>query len=372
MEEFLLNNGIKIPKLGLGTMDFLNAKGQELIYNAIKLGYRLLDTAQVYKNEEDVGIAVNKAIKDGLCTREELFITTKLNPHICLDYENTIKVTEESLKKLNLDYVDLLLIHRPRTVKDDRWKKINAETWRAMEDLVRSGKVKSIGVSNFTMLHLEELLKTAQIKPVINQIEFSPLWQQREIVNYCQSKDILVEAYFVMGGGKYSDNEKIQNLGKKYNKDIAQINIRYCLQNNVLPLSKSHHEERLKTNMEVFDFNITEDDMKILDDMNSNPQCGPADAFDLWVLYDQMNEQAHLQIRRKIKLFNLFTLFRTKVNDDYSETFYLLNFIPFAKLKRIDRYYSKFYLFGFIYLFTIKYGYKTPEKIEHRHIPEYK
>ena len=194
IEYIELNDGNRIPNVGFGTFRMSGQECIDAVYNAIKAGYRLIDTAESYANEAEVGYAIAKAISEGICTREELFITTKLNHHVVNNYENTYKQFEGSLKRLGLDYVDLYLIHYANVTPDARWKAMNAEDWRAMEELKRSGKIKSIGVSNFLQHHLKELFKTAEIIPTINQLNLNPTWPQEELVKYCRERNILCEA----------------------------------------------------------------------------------------------------------------------------------------------------------------------------------
>lgn len=269
MKQFKLSNEVFIPCIGYGTWKTPNGEVAETgVIEAIKNGYTHIDTAAIYGNEESVG----KAIKKAGVNREDLFITSKVW-NADRGYDNTIKAFTETLNKLELDYLDLYLIHWPNPVafRDDM-EHMNNETWRAMEDLYKQGKIKAIGVSNFKVHHLKKLKYT--IKPMVNQIEFHISCTQDDIVAYCKEHDILVEAWSPLGNGKIFACDEMKQFANKYDKSIAQIAIRYILQKDVLPLPKSVTPERIIENLNVFDFSITDEDMKVLDqlklDINSN------------------------------------------------------------------------------------------------------
>ena len=267
MKYYHLNNGNKIPSIGFGTYQAEEKEGIEAVKKALKTGYRLIDTAAKYKNEEAVG----KGIKESNVPREEIMVTTKLWREN-LGYENTKKAFETSLKKLDLDYIDLYLIHWPANAKNyDDWEKTNNETWQAMEELVKEGKIKNIGVSNFWPEHLEPLLKTAKIKPVINQIEFHPGYWQPEVTNYCKQHDILVEAWSPLARGKVFENDEIKAIAKKHQKSVAQICLRWILEHEVLVIPKSSTPERIEDNFNVFDFQLSAEEIKTIDSL---PQMG--------------------------------------------------------------------------------------------------
>jgi len=238
---------------------------------ALEAGYRLIDTAMIYRNEEGVG----KAIKESKVPRKEIFLTTKVW-NTDQGYETTLKAFDASLVRLGLSYVDLYLIHWP-TASDDTKESINkrADTWRAMEEIYRSGKAKAIGVSNYTITHLEEMKKYAQIPPAVNQVEFHPFLYQEELLNYCKKNDIALEAYRPLTNGKMLSNEIIEKMAKKYNKTSAQILIRWSLQHGCISIPKSVHEERVIENMKVFDFEILGEDMNELDRLNQNLHLSP-------------------------------------------------------------------------------------------------
>lgn len=271
MLNYKLNNGMSIPQIGFGTWQTPDGDvAESSVLHALEAGYRHIDTAAIYGNEESVG----RAIKKSGINREELFITTKLwnNNH---SYEKAKAAIDESLKKLDLDYVDLYLIHWPNPLEiRETYVEGNAESWRAMEEAVAEGKVKAIGVSNFHPHHLDELLKTAKIKPAVNQIFLNPSDSQPEIVAYCQEKDILLEAYSPLGTGRIFEITELQEIAERYNKTVAQIVIRWSLQHGFLPLPKSVTESRIKENLDVFDFELTEADMEKINGLTS--QAGSA------------------------------------------------------------------------------------------------
>ena len=258
-----LLNGVKIPCVGFGTWQSENGdEAYNAVLAALNLGYTHIDTATAYGNEESVGAAIGDFLKQPGKKREDLFITTKLwnEDH---GYEATKKAIELSLKKLALDYVDLYLIHWPNPLKfRNNWAEANAGSWRAMEEAYESGKIRAIGISNFYERHIEELLKTAKVKPMVNQLKVCPGQAQPEIVEYSKKLGMVVEAYSPLGTGAIFSNEFMQSLAKKYNRSIAQICIRWCLQNDAIPLPKSVKKERIEENAKVFDFDIDADDMK--------------------------------------------------------------------------------------------------------------
>ena len=258
---FTLSNNVQIPCIGFGTWQTPDGDvAVSSVLCALKEGYRHIDTAQAYRNEESVG----KAIKESGLPREELFITTKLmNPNHT--YDLTMSSFEESLKKLQLDYIDLFLIHWPNPIDyRDTWQEANAESWRAMEALYNQGLIKSIGISNFKPHHIDELLKTATVMPMVNQIRLCPGNTQDDVVEYCRNKNILLEAYSPLGVGKVFEVPEMKILSEKYNRSIAQICIRWSLQRGYLPLPKSVTPSRIKENLNVFDFNLTDEDINFI------------------------------------------------------------------------------------------------------------
>lgn len=258
MEEYILNNNVKIPQIGFGTS---LVEGKECIDNikdALKIGYRHIDTASVYKNEKEIG----KAIKESNILREEIFITSKVWKD-SMGYENTMKSFNQTLEDLGVEYIDLFLIHWPCN-KD---KSINIETWKALEDLYISGKVKAIGLSNFLKHHLEWILEACEIKPMVDQIEYHPGLTRTETVSFCKENNIIVEAWAPLGKGKMLQNEDLVRIASKYGKSVAQICIKWCVQNGIIPLPKSSNIERMKQNLDIFDFEISKEDMDFINGM---------------------------------------------------------------------------------------------------------
>ena len=257
-EKVKLINNIEIPTIGFGTYKLGNEDQTiDSIKDALNLGYRHIDTASFYGNEKFIG----KAINESKIKREDLFITTKLwqDSH---GYDNTIKAFYDSIEKLGIDYLDLYLIHWPT--------KENSETWRALEDLYNEGKIKAIGVCNFKIGHLEELKKTARIMPMVNQIEVHPGYTKKETIEYCIKNNIQVVAWSPIMRGKLSNNDKMIYLSKKYNKSITQIILKWHIQNNIIPIPKSSNKSRMKENIDIFDFSIDIEDLKIIDSLNIN------------------------------------------------------------------------------------------------------
>ncbi|WP_430609625.1 aldo/keto reductase [Enterococcus sp. DIV0876] len=265
MNSYTLSNNVTIPELGFGTWQTPNGEvAVDSVKKALAAGYRHIDTAQGYKNEASVG----QAIKESGIPREEIFLTTKLwnGNH---SYDLVMSSFAESLEKLQTDYVDLFLIHWPNPVAfRENWQMANAESWRAFEELYQSGKIKAIGVSNFLPHHLEELKKTATIFPMVNQIFLAPGELQPEVVQYCQEHNILLEAYSPLGTGKIFDVPEMKELAEKYDKTIAQIALRWSLQHGFLPLPKSVTPSRIEENLAVFDFELSSDDIKTIDQLD--------------------------------------------------------------------------------------------------------
>jgi len=254
-----LNNGVMIPRLGLGV--YQSPPGQvtqKAVEYALKIGYRHIDTARIYNNESDVGAALrNRGIN-----REDVFITTKLwnSDH---GYETALKACDASLKRLGLKYLDLYLIHWPVP-------EIRNESWRALAQLLKDGKCRSIGVSNYTIQHLTELLEDAEVVPMVNQVEFSPFLYQKQLLEYCEKNKIQLEAYSPLTQGQKLNDPRIQQIAKKHNKTPAQVLIRWSLQHNLVTIPKSVREERIKENSQVFDYNLTTEDMQILDSLDES------------------------------------------------------------------------------------------------------
>ena len=260
-DTYTLSNGIKIPVIGFGTWQVQDGdEARNSVKAALEVGYRHIDTAQGYGNEESVG----RAVKESGVRREDIFITSKLTNSI-RGYKETYKAFEDSIKKLRTEYMDLFLLHWPRpSAFRDNWEEMNAESWRAMEELHKEGRLRALGISNFRPHHIDALLKTAKEQPVVNQIRLAPGDTQDEVVNYSRAKGMLLEAYSPLGVGKVFEVKEMKELAEKYGKSIAQIAIRWSLQRGYLPLPKSVTRSRIKENSEVFDFELSAEDVQII------------------------------------------------------------------------------------------------------------
>ena len=269
MGNVTLNNGLKMPLVGYGV--FRVPEGDDLaeaVKTAIAKGYRSIDTAQVYRNEESVGRGIRAAIEEGIVTRDELFITSKVW-NDGLSYEETLAAYDSSLEKIGLDYLDLYLVHWPGI--DENY----IEVYKALEKIYQDGRVRSIGVSNFHVHHLENLLKETTVVPVINQIEFHPHLTQEEVRAYCQDKGIQVEAWSPLMNGSLLEEALIQELASKYGKTPAQIVLRYDVQHNVVTIPKTMTPTRMVENLDIFNFSLTDEEMAQLDALNDGLRCGP-------------------------------------------------------------------------------------------------
>ncbi|MFT3985981.1 MAG: aldo/keto reductase, partial [Lachnospiraceae bacterium] len=238
-----LHNGVKIPCVGFGTYQIPNGESAvSAVKNALESGYRHIDTAAGYGNEESVGIAV----KQSGISRDEIFITSKLqNPEH--GYENTMRAFEQTMKNLDMDYLDLYLIHWPNPIKfRNEWQSANAGTWKAFEELYKTGRIRAIGISNFHPRHIDELMKTATIEPMVNQIRLCPGDTQDEVVSYCKERNIVLEAYSPLGTGQLFEVPDMKAIAQKYGKTIAQIGIRWSLQKGYLPLPKAVSESHIR------------------------------------------------------------------------------------------------------------------------------
>lgn len=261
-ETYTLNNGVKMPKLGLGTWLMDDEEAEKATLEAIKLGYRLIDTAQAYGNEVGVG----KGIKESGISREELFITTKVEAEH-KDYESAKRSIDESLEKLGLDYVDQVIIHSPQPWKEfrreNRYFEENKEVWKALEDAYEEKKVRSIGVSNFKVDDLENILESCEIKPMVNQVLAHITNTPFEVIDFCQKNDILVEAYSPIAHGAILSNPEVLKVADQYNVSIAQICLKYDIQLGMVVLPKTANPEHMKANTEL-NFTISESDMNLL------------------------------------------------------------------------------------------------------------
>lgn len=249
-----LNNGVEMPILGYGVFQIPPEQTEECVYEAIKVGYRLIDTAAAYRNEEGVGKAIKKAIEEGITTREELFITTKLWIKDA-GYESAKKAFKESLKRLQLEYIDLYLIHQP-------FGDVHC-AWRAMEELYKDGLIRAIGVSNFYPDRLMDLIVHHEIVPAVNQIEIHPFYQRQEEIEFMKKEKIQPEAWapFAEGRNNIFENEVLRSIAEKHGKTVAQVILRWHIQREIVVIPKSVRKERIVENFNVFDFELSSEDM---------------------------------------------------------------------------------------------------------------
>ncbi len=270
MKTVIFNDGNRIPEVGFGTYKSTADSGYEVILNAIKAGYRSLDTAQLYENEEEVG----RAVKESGIPREEFFLTSKLNRNL-LGYDSAKVELEKTLKRLGTDYLDLYLLHWPRAdygkAGFDDWKQLDIESWRALEELQKEGKIKSIGVSNFLPHHLDNLLEHASVVPAVNQLELHPGYMQPVACEYCKKHGIALEAWSPIGRGRLKENVILSQLAEKYQVSIPHLCLVFLHQEGIIILPKSSNYERMKENMVLDDIVISKEDLWRLRTM---PQAG--------------------------------------------------------------------------------------------------
>lgn len=269
-DTYTLSNGIEIPCMGFGTY---NAKGGDnLAINrtAIEAGYRYFDTASLYETERVLG----QAIRESGIPREDFFIVSKL----WIDergYQEAKDAFERTLNRLQTDYLDLYLIHWPRgTEGDTDWKEKDLDTWRAMEELQAAGRIRGLGLSNFLPHHVDNILENSKVKPVVDQLEIHPGYTQEAAVRYCQEHEIRVQAWSPLGRSAMLENPILKLFAEKYGKSVAQICLRFLVQKGIIPLVKSSSMERMKQNQDIFDFEITKEDMHIINNMPQNTWLG--------------------------------------------------------------------------------------------------
>ncbi len=265
-EYFTLSNGVKIPKIGFGTWLIDNDKTAQAVRDAISAGYRHIDTAEAYGNEQEVGEGVRSC---GL-PREQIFVTTKLAAEI-KEYNGAVKAIEDSLEKLDLDYIDLMIIHCPQPWNDFRGGDYfdgNRQAWKALEEAYKAGKIRAVGVSNFEEKDLDNILDCCTVKPAVNQIMIHIGNTPAALMDYCKARDILIEGYSPVAHGRIFGNGKIEQLAEKYGVSTAQLCIRYVLQLGAIPLPKTTNAERMKQNADI-DFEISADDMVYLKSIES-------------------------------------------------------------------------------------------------------
>ena len=279
-ENFTLSNGVNIPKLGLGTWFISNDDVVQAVKDAAKIGYRHIDTAQAYGNESGVG----EGIRTCGVNRQEIFVTTKLAAEV-KSYKEAVASIDASLKKLGLDYIDLMIIHSPKPwakfLEDEPYFEGNREAWRALEEAYKEGKLRSIGVSNFEKADMDNILNSCSVKPMVNQVLAHITNTPKELIEYCQEKGVLIEAYSPFGHGELFKNEEIKTLADKYTVSVSQLAIRYCLQLDLLPLPKTANQEHMKSNAEV-DFVISEEDMEFLKNMEQIEHYGEHSKFPVY------------------------------------------------------------------------------------------
>jgi len=259
IDNVTLNNGVKMPILGFGTLYLTGSEGEKCIAEAISQGYRLIDTATIYNNEDAVGAGIKRS---GI-EREKLFVTSK----VWVDdsgYENTKKAFDTSLNKLGLDYLDLYLIHRPRgDVKG---------SWKAMEELYKDGRIRAIGVSNFEPHQLKELMEYSEVKPTVNQIETHAFFQQPDDLEFLKQNEIQLEAWspFAQGRNEHFTNATLAKIGEKYNKTNAQVSLRWHYQRGIVTIPRTSQTAHMKENLNIFDFQLDEEDMKTIAELDLN------------------------------------------------------------------------------------------------------
>ena len=266
-ERVKLNNGTEIPGLGFGVFKVSAEETKEAVKQAIINGYRLIDTAQIYGNEEDTGCGIKEGMEAAGLKREDIFVPSKVwNDY--LNYDETIKAYEDSLKKLGLDYLDLYLIHWPG-------KDAFEESWKALTDLYKDGKIRAVGVSNFQQYHLEKLLSVSDVVPVINQIEIHPKLTQEPLRKFCAGQGIAVQAWSPLMQGQILKHPLIEEIAARHQKSAAQVVLRWDIQQEILLVVKSVKPERMRSNADVFDFSLTDEEMEQISALNENLRVGP-------------------------------------------------------------------------------------------------
>lgn len=280
-ENYQLNNGVEIPKMALGTWLIDNDDVAAAVENAIKLGYRHVDTAQAYGNEQGVG----KGIRESGVDRDQLFVTDKVAAKL-KDYDGVTKSIDESLSTLGLDYVDMLIIHSPQPWRevnqsDDRHFKGNLEAWRAMTDAMKEGKVKAIGVSNFNQDDLQNILDNSDVKPAVDQILAHIANTPLDLIKFCQDNDIQVEAYSPVGHGAVLNQADVKKIAAKYHVSPAQLCLKYDLQLGMVVLPKTENPAHMKQNADL-DFTISDEDMKTLENVKKMTDYGQANLFPVY------------------------------------------------------------------------------------------
>lgn len=279
-ENYTLNNEVKIPKLGLGTWFIDNNAVVQAVKDAVQLGYRHIDTAQAYQNEEGVG----KGIKECGVDRKELFITTKLAAEV-KSYDEAVAAIDKSLEIMGLDYIDLMIIHSPKPWQEyqgeNRYFEGNLEAWKALEEAYKAGKIKAIGLSNFEEVDVKNILENGSVKPMVNQVLAHITNVPQDLIQFCKENNILVEAYSPIGHGELFKNDDVAKMAEKYNVSIPQLGIRFDLQLGLLPLPKTANPDHMKNNADL-DFVISDEDMKTLQNLEKIKDYGEASMFPVY------------------------------------------------------------------------------------------
>lgn len=324
-----LYNGVKMPILGFGT-DYLSGDmAYEAVISAIKAGYRAIDTAAIYKNENDIGRAIKKCIDDGIVKREELFIITKSH-WFFPGYEETLNSFEQSLKKLGLDYIDLFLLHHP-FCEWPSWRKDIAYSWRAMEELYNNKKTRAIGISNFRWPYFDVVFNSGKILPMVHQVELHPQYKNKEAVEPCLERNIKIMAWSPLNKGKVLEDKTVKSLALKYSKTPAQIALRWNIQSGNALVVKSCNIDRINSNYQIWNFELSDEDMKKL---NSIKPCYNGIRLDEAVLVGDLSKSRY------------FSILENYINRTYSKNFKLFGVIPFFKIIRKNANEVVYYLFN--------------------------
>ncbi len=279
-EKYTLSNGVEIPKLGLGTWFISDKDSIQAVKDAVNIGYRHIDTAQAYQNENGVG----KGIKECGLKREEIFVTTKLAAEV-KSFKEAVASIDKSLKTLGLDYIDMLIIHSPKPWTkfggDDHYFEGNREAWKALEEAYKAGKLRAIGISNFEKADIDNILESCSVKPMVNQILVHISNTPKELIQYNKERDILVEAYSPLAHGEIMKNLEVKKMSEKYGVSVPQLSIRYCLELGLLPLPKTANQAHMKTNADV-DFIIADEDIEFLKNVEQIKDYGDASVFPVY------------------------------------------------------------------------------------------
>lgn len=330
----ILYNKVEIPDIGFGTHNISNDNVKDVVYNAIKSGYRHIDTAQVYQNEEGIGRAIKRSINEKVVNREDLFITTK-TPWMSPGYKETLDAFNESLEKLGVSYIDLYLIHHPFGNFFNQ-PYFLAQTAKAVKELYAQGKIRAWGVSNFSIDDLIWVVKETNMQPMVNQIEFNPEFKQKELYNYCQKNNITIIAWGVLKQGKII--EGLDLLEKKYKKSASQISIQYVLQKGCAVLVRSSNPKHMVENLQSNLFQLSEEDINTIDGLKDYSYSWYRE--DRYKLIGTMEREKFFQrisessdYKKIYKLFGVFPILKEKKNKDKIR-FYLFGFIPFLKITK--------------------------------------